>query len=379
MLRRVTHLPRLFVDRVLPGLATVKLSDAQRHKLRVVLRLGPGNMLRIFDGSGGEWVAQLEGSGGRSSTARIVEALKAHCEAACSHTTLLALSPLASLEATRNVCIKATELGVDAILPVVSERTQRGAHRNSPHLQSAALYSSPDGSAWPQPWMALLAAASHPHAGSCLPLDKVAGYVIEASEQCERRRVPALLPEMLLSQFLGCWSAASMGNEPTAHWGNRALFVAHEGLSSVRHDVQLTDISTPPQSLLRQALVASQRRRHVHASENCPNPQLQAAPCSGERSLLCLLVGPEGGWSPADTEALLAAQARCRIHEEFAPTGTLRHQRSAAGNAAAEMRTLELVSLGPHILRAETAAIAGLAVISAAVDSVARHGEGAFV
>jgi 16S rRNA (uracil1498-N3)-methyltransferase len=57
-----------------------------------------------------------------------------------------------------------------------------------------------------------------------------------------------------------------------------------------------------------------------------------------------LLVGPEGGWAPGEVEQLRAAGA-------------------------------ELASLGPLILRSETAAIAGIAQVQAlAARAVARAG-----
>jgi 16S rRNA (uracil1498-N3)-methyltransferase len=59
---------------------------------------------------------------------------------------------------------------------------------------------------------------------------------------------------------------------------------------------------------------------------------------------LTLLVGPEGGWTPAERAAMAAHGARA-------------------------------VGLGPHVLRTETAAVAGLAALQALRQAWRRTGE----
>jgi len=150
----------------------------------------------------------------------------------------LAFAPL-KRDATELVVQKATELGVSAILPVLTERT------NTQRLN----------------------------------LDRLRAIAVEAAEQCERLDIPELRAPLPLPTFLGDWPAA------------RALFVAME-------------------------------RR-------------EAAWPRGQNGPAGLLIGPEGGFSPRDHDLLLAG-------EKSTP-----------------------VSLGPNILRAETAAIAGLALLRA--------------
>lgn len=108
---------------------------------------------------------------------------------------------------------------------------------------------------------------------------RLAAIAIEAAEQCERLTVPRIEPPVSLHELLAAWPA------------ERPLFVAVE-----RSDA-----------------------RHLR----------------GHTSPAGLLVGPEGGFAPAEL-ALLARHGFVRP-----------------------------VSLGPRILRAETAAIVGLALLQA--------------
>jgi 16S rRNA (uracil1498-N3)-methyltransferase len=142
-------------------------------------------------------------------------------------------------DTTDLVVQKATELGVSALLPVFTERTNAGR----------------------------------------VNLDRLRSIAVEAAEQSERLTVPALHPVRQLHDCLAEWPA------------DRALFVA----------LERADAQKPP---------------HL----------------SGPAGLL---IGPEGGFGPRDHLLL----ERCRL---VCP-----------------------VSLGPRILRAETAAIVGLALLQA--------------
>lgn len=110
-----------------------------------------------------------------------------------------------------------------------------------------------------------------------LNLDRLRGIATEAAEQCERLTVPRMADPQRLPDLLAAWPAG------------RRLVVALE--------------------------------------------RAEAPPPRGCDSPTALLVGPEGGFAPAEAEML-------RRREFVVP-----------------------VSLGPRILRAETAAIAGLALL----------------
>jgi len=156
---------------------------------------------------------------------------------------------------------KATELGVEAIVPVEAERSEKGLDR---------------------------AAAKR--------LERWRRIALESSQQSRRARLPEITASTAFAQAL----------------------------------------ETPAAG-------------HYFLEEECGAPPLLTVlPEAVERSpsdTICLLVGPEGGW-----------------------TGEERRAASARGWQA--------VSLGPQILRAETAAIAALAVLSNAwsAGSHAQHG-----
>ena len=57
--------PRLYVDAPLAMGAAVPLSADQRHYLSRVMRLGQGDVLRLFNGREGEWLAAFDGAEAR--------------------------------------------------------------------------------------------------------------------------------------------------------------------------------------------------------------------------------------------------------------------------------------------------------------------------
>jgi len=119
--------------------------------------------------------------------------------------------------------------------------------------------------------------------------ERLTANAVEAAEQCEVLTVPAMAPETSLDSLIERW--------PEEH-GDRRLILADEGKAA-----------------------------------GSPLATLRAL--EGER--LGLLVGPEGGFSPAERSRLLA------------------------------LPFVVPISLGPRILRADTAAVAALAVIQATI------------
>jgi 16S rRNA (uracil1498-N3)-methyltransferase len=227
--------PRLFVQGGLYEGVLVAATPAQAHHLGVVLRRRTGEAVRLFNGADGEWAA------------RIVTLRRGRCELgvgarlrpqAAEPDLWLAFAPL-KRDATDLVAEKATELGVAALLPVITARTV-AARVNA---------------------------------------DRMAAIATEAAEQCERLTVPRIAPPVALAALLAGWP---------------------EG----------------------RPLVAALER--------------QAAPCVvPARHPAGLLIGPEGGFTGAELDLL-------RRHAFVVPA-----------------------SLGPRILRAETAAIVGLALLAA--------------
>src|SRR5262245_53062646 len=110
---------RLFVDANLCAGGEVRLADERLHYLRHVLRLGPGALVHLFNGRDGEWRSALLGVAKAQVTLAVERQLRPQ---APGPDLWLAFAPI---KRTRidTVAEKATELGVAALLPVVTRHT----------------------------------------------------------------------------------------------------------------------------------------------------------------------------------------------------------------------------------------------------------------
>jgi 16S rRNA (uracil1498-N3)-methyltransferase len=226
---------RLYVDAGLAAGTTVEATEGQAHYLGGVMRRAVGDAVHLFNGRDGEWCGRIAAL----SRGKAVFAVETPVRPQASDADLWLAFAVLKRDTTDLVVQKATELGVSALLPVFTERTNAGR----------------------------------------VNLDRFRTIAIEAAEQSERLTIPAIRPARPLHDALTGWPA------------ERSLFVALE-------------------------------RADAHP----------LAPMSGPAGLL---IGPEGGFGPRD----LTAMNRCRF--------------------------VHPVSLGPRILRAETAAIVGLALLQA--------------
>ena len=234
--------PRLYVDADLAPGARLPASREHWTYLTSVLRLREGEETLLFNGRDGEWRARLAPEG-RKSGALVVEA---QTRAQTGGADLLLL--FAPLKHARldYMAQKAVEMGVSALRPTLTARTQV----------------------------------------SRVNLDRLRANAVEAAEQCGVLRLPEILPEADLATALAAL-------EP-----DRLLIFCDE-----------------------------------EAGQADPCAALDAAGAAGRP--LAALIGPEGGFSPQE-RAWLAARA-----------GVVR------------------LSLGPRILRADTAAVAALTLVQA--------------
>jgi len=232
---------RFFVDAVDSGRAQIAGEEA--HHLSRVLRVEPGQKFEISDNHN-VYLAEVESARKDLVSFAIVEQIEA--PGPVVRTALLA--SLIKFEHFEWTIEKATELGVERVIPVAAERSEKG-------LASAAQKRI---ARW----------------------NRIAR---EASEQSRRARLPLIEPAVSLADAL-------------QQEGDYRYALDEEGA----------------------------------------RPILSVAPVAREaEDRVALLVGPEGGWTERE-----------------------RAEIGAAGWAA--------VSLGAAILRAETAAIAGLSIINAA-------------
>lgn len=227
---------RLFVETDLAAGIAVTLGREQAHYLRNVLRLEPGAVVALFNGRDGEWLAEIDALGKADGVLRPTKRTRAQ-DHALGPALMFAPVKKAALD---YLVQKAVELGVSALHPVLSDRTNVGR----------------------------------------VNLDRLRANVREAAEQCGRLTLPVITEPRPLT----------------------AAVAAEAGTGAVYWCAEAGD-ARPIAEALRDA-----------AGEPAP----------------VFLVGPEGGFSPSELDAL-------RNNTLITP-----------------------ISLGPRILRAETAAVAAL-------------------
>jgi 16S rRNA (uracil1498-N3)-methyltransferase len=253
-------IPRVYSDLTLEEGAAVPLDDEQHHYLRNVLRRVEGDEARLFNARDGEFAAVIEVL---TKKAAIVRLKARTCAPAVESDLWLLIAPVkrAPLDL---IVQKATELGVSAVLPVVTERTNAGRVKEG-RLHAIAR---------------------------------------EAAEQSGRLSIPQVHQAKSLAETLDVWPSGrrllfcdEAGDDPQAEWGGE------EGRA-------------PP------VLSALENQK--------PGPW-------------AVLIGPEGGFSPTERTLLRALP--------FVVPATL----------------------GPRILRADTASIAALTLLQAAVGDLRAH------
>jgi len=152
--------PRLYVAESLSACAEPPLNRTQMHYLRAVMRLKPGDAVRLFNARDGEWLAHVVAAG---------KSFAVRCE------RLLSLpSPppdidyvFAPLKHSRldYVVQKATELGARRLRPVITART----------------------------------------VVTRINLERIRANVIEAAEQCNLVYIPEVYEPQPLSALLSAW------------------------------------------------------------------------------------------------------------------------------------------------------------------------------
>ena len=109
-------LQRVVVEPGQIHLPHITFAPEQQHYLTRVLRLQTGDRVIVLDGQGQAWLTTLDSP----TTAQVVEPLASQTELAIAVTLVIALPKGNALD---DVVRQATELGVQQIQPVISDRT----------------------------------------------------------------------------------------------------------------------------------------------------------------------------------------------------------------------------------------------------------------
>jgi 16S rRNA (uracil1498-N3)-methyltransferase len=228
---------RLFVEAALGQDARVVIEDGQAHYVLHVMRAKPGDRLSLFNGSDGEWLAEVKETAKRSCTVECTQQIAPQVEVP---DLWLVFAPVKKTPADY-LTQKATELGVRVLQPVITRRT----------------------------------------IVTRVNTERMRANAVEAAEQSGRVTVPDIREPIPFDKLLAAWPAE-----------RRILFCDEDGDCA------------PIAEALREA----------------------------PRARWAVVIGPEGGFDPAERAALR------------------------------DLPLVTPVSLGSRILRADTAALAALAV-----------------
>lgn len=238
---------RVYLTEALGIGVPIELPPGPAHHLRTVLRLGPGAEVAAFNATNGEWLCRITEIGRNRVVLMVGQLLR---PAAAEPDLWLLFAPIKRARLDWLI-EKATELGVSALLPVWTRRTQ--VER--------------------------------------LNFDRLRGHAIAAAEQSDRLSVPELQPPQALGDAMAAWPAA------------RRLIVCDE-----------TGGGEPIAAV---------------AARLGPGPT-------------AVLTGPEGGFAETELDYL------------------------------GKLPFVTRAGLGPRVLRADTAALAALAVLQASVGDWSR-------
>lgn len=187
---------RLFVDTPMSADAVLSIDGAQAHYLLNVMRLKPGDSLRLFDDRTGEWRGTITDARKRDLSVALTEQLRPRENV---RDLWLAAAPIRRVRYDW-VAEKACELGVARFVPVLTAR--------------AVVDKVKD--------------------------DRLRAHMIEAAEQCGRTALPELAAQTPLTAFLAtlAWRTLFFADEAggtrfadaiAAHSGPAAILIGPEG------------------------------------------------------------------------------------------------------------------------------------------------------
>jgi 16S rRNA (uracil1498-N3)-methyltransferase len=153
----IFHLRRLYIPQKIVG--EISIRDNQHHYIRNVMRMVPGDNIRVFNEDQGEYLATIKTVSKKDTILEIGELL---CAPQPQDHQIILLVPPLSKERMHWIIEKATELGVTKIMPIITDRTDIRK----------------------------------------VNMGKLESYVIDAAEQSERLSIPSLEPLLSLKEAI---------------------------------------------------------------------------------------------------------------------------------------------------------------------------------
>lgn len=203
--------PALFVPETLGPNQELPLSKENTHYLAQVLRLAPGDRVRLHDAAGVWWTGVVQSVQRRMAVVRVADRQRIETESPLRITLAQGLLKGQKMDW---VVQKATELGVAEICPVRTERSEARRQDRTERWQRIAQ---------------------------------------SATAQCGRSRVPGLRSPVSLERFVKSWQGPGVffwessfeplraGRPPVGARGDIAILVGPEGGFSEREERMATD------------------------------------------------------------------------------------------------------------------------------------------
>ncbi len=135
------RVPRLFCDRAPAPGARLPLPEASAHHAMRVLRLAPGDPVRIFSGDGSEWAAEICAMNKSGVSVLVSQRFDRNVEATLHVTLAQGISARERMDFTLQ---KAVELGVAEVHPLETRRSvvrlrEERASRRVEHWQNLVI------------------------------------------------------------------------------------------------------------------------------------------------------------------------------------------------------------------------------------------------
>lgn len=157
-----TRTPRVFIEQALSEGLSLELTDGVQHYLKNVMRVLPGDAVRLFNGRDGEYVGRIEGAGKKAISVTVENKLRAQKKPL--RKVHLLFAPIKK-ERMDWLVEKAVELGATDLHIALTHNTDIRKINE----------------------------------------DRIRAQIVEAAEQCERLDVPVLHPPGDLYKIMALW------------------------------------------------------------------------------------------------------------------------------------------------------------------------------